>query len=290
TICDAVERAQVGAPAVVVVGDVVNLRSELRWFDTGALFGKRVRITRAGPQSAAVARALLARGAEPIAAPAIAVEALEDTRAADDALAGLASYSWIVFTSQNGVDAFFARLAARGADARRIGSTKVAAIGDRTAERLRSNGIVADLVPPAFVSEEIAVALAARALPEDRVLLYRAQDARDVLPRMLEEAGLRVDVVAAYRTVIPEDRDFVQKVARADVLTFTSASTVRGFVELLGESAAPAQAAAGKCVACIGPITANAAAQAGLKVDVVAAVFTTEGLLDALESYFARQT
>jgi uroporphyrinogen III methyltransferase/synthase len=290
TICDEVSRAQIGAPAVVVVGPVVELRSELRWFDTGALFGKRVLITRAGTQSAAFARALLARGAEPITAPAIAIEAIEDTRAVDDALAALASYAWIVFTSQNGVDAFFARLAAQGADARHIGSTKVAAIGDRTAERLRSNGVVADLVPPAFVSEEIARALVARAGPEDRVLLYRAQEARDVLPQMLEEGGLRVDVVAAYRTVIPKDDDFAQKVARADVLTFTSASTVRGFVELLGESATPAQAASGKCVACIGPITANAAAQAGLKVDVVAAVFTTEGLLNALESCLALQT
>ena len=140
TICDEVARAQIGAPAVVVVGPVVELRSELRWFDTGALFGKRVLITRAGTQSAAFARALLARGAEPITAPAIAIEAIEDTRAVDDALAALASYSWIVFTSQNGVDAFFTRLAAQGSDARRIGSTKVAAIGDRTAERLRRNG------------------------------------------------------------------------------------------------------------------------------------------------------
>jgi uroporphyrinogen-III synthase len=122
------------------------------------------------------------------------------------------------------------------------------------------------------------------------VLLYCAQEARDVLPRMLEEAGLNVDVVAAYRTVVPKDNDFAGKVARADVLTFTSASTVRGFVQLLGDSATPAQAASGKCVACIGPITANAAAQAGLKVDVVAAAFTTEGLLNALESCFAPQT
>ena len=290
TICDEVARAQIGAPAVVVVGPVVELRSELRWFDTGALFGKRVLITRAGTQSAAFARALLARGAEPITAPAIAIEAIEDTRAVDDALAALASYSWIVFTSQNGVDAFFTRLAAQGSDARRIGSTKVAAIGDRTAERLRRNGVVADLVPPAFVSEEIARALVARAGPQDRVLLYRAQEARDVLPRMLEEAGLKVNAVAAYRTVIPKDEDFAQKVSRADVLTFTSASTVRGFVELLGESVTAAQAASGKCVACIGPITANAAAQAGLKVDVIAAIFTTEGLLNALENCFALQT
>ena len=290
TICDEVSRARIGAPAVVVVGPVVELRSQLRWFDTGALFGKRVLITRAGTQSAAFSRALLARGAEPILAPAIAIEAIEDTRAVDDAIADLSKYAWVAFTSRNGIDAFFARLAAQGADARRIGSTKVAAIGDRTAECLRSNGVIADLVPPAFEGEEIARALVARAAPGERVLLFRAQEARDVLPRMLEDAGLRVDDVAAYRTVVPKDKDFAQKVGRADVLTFTSASTVRGFVQLLGEGATPARAASGKCVACIGPITANAAAQAGLTVDVVAQVFTTEGLLDALESCFALQT
>jgi uroporphyrinogen III methyltransferase/synthase len=290
TICDEVERAQIGAPAVAVIGPVAELRAELRWFDTGALFGKRVLITRAGSQSAAFARALLARGAEPISAPAIAIEPIEDTRAADDALADLARYAWIIFTSQNGVDAFFSRLRAQGADARRAGSAKIAAIGDRTAERLGANGIIADLVPPAFVSEEVAAAIVARASAGDRVLLYRAQEARDVLPRMLEEAGLRVDIVAAYRTVVPKNDEFARKVARADVLTFTSASTVRGFVELLGKSTTPAAAAAGKCVACIGPITAEAAAQAGLSVDVVATVFTTEGLLDALESYYALQT
>ncbi len=289
TICDEVERAQIGAPAVVVVGPVAELRSELRWFDTGALFGKRVLITRAGTQSAAFARALLARGAEPILAPAIAIVPLEDTRA-DDALAGLAHYAWIVFTSQNGVDAFFSRLRAQGADARRVGSAKIAAIGDRTAERLGANGIIADLVPPVFVSEEVAAAIVARASAGDRVLLYRAQEARDVLPRMLEEAGLRVNIVAAYRTVVPKDAAFAGKVARADVLTFTSASTVRGFAELLGKSTTPAAAAAGKCVACIGPITAQAAEQAGLSVNVVATVFTTEGLLEALESYYALQT
>ncbi|HEX4012673.1 MAG TPA: uroporphyrinogen-III C-methyltransferase [Candidatus Cybelea sp.] len=290
TICDEVEREQIGAPAIVVVGPVTELRSELRWFDTGPLFGKRVLVTRAGTQSAAFARALLARGAEPIFAPAIAIEPIENSRAADDALAALWQYAWIVFTSQNGVDAFFERLRAGGADARRLGSAKVAAIGDRTADRLRAHGVDADLIPPAFVSEEVAASLVTRAVRGDRILLYRAEEARDVLPRALEDAGLCVDVVAAYRTVVPNDPRFAEKVARSDVLTFTSASTVRGFVELLGANATPAEAAAEKCVACIGPITAAAAVQAGLKVDVVAGTFTTEGLLDALESYFAQQT
>jgi uroporphyrinogen-III synthase len=120
----------------------------------------------------------------------------------------------------------------------------------------------------------------------DRILLYRAQEARDVLPQMLQDAGLAVTIVPAYTTVVPPDTHFTLKVSEADVLTFTSASTVRGFLALLGDIAA-SQAASGKCVACIGPITANAAAQAGFNVDVVAPVHTTAGLLDALEIYYA---
>jgi uroporphyrinogen III methyltransferase / synthase len=287
TIAAEVGRANVGSPAVVVVGGVARLRDTLRWFDAGALFGKRVLITRAGHQSDAFARALLERGAEPLSAPTIAIEPADDSRAADDALAELASFAWIAFTSQNGVDAFFERLAAHGADARALAGAKVSAIGERTAERLERYGIHADLVPAVYISEEVAEAIIARSQPGDRVLLYRASEARDALPRELEAAGRRVTVVAAYKTVVPHDPDFAQKVARSDVLTFTSASTVRGFVTQLGSSGATA--ARGKCVACIGPITAEAARAAGLNVDVVASVYTTAGILEALEAYFARK-
>ncbi len=286
SIADDVAAAEIGAPAVVVIGGVAALRTQLRWFDSGALFGKRVLITRAGEQSGEFARALLARGAQPVLAPAIAIAPVEETSAGERALRELSSYAWLIFTSQNGVDAFFTRLAASEGDARSIGKTKVAAIGERTAARLRSFGVIADLMPAEFISEEIAREVIARSSAGDRILLYRAQEARDVLPRMLRDAGLEVTIVAAYTTVIPPDADFEQKVAEADVLTFTSASTVRGFVTLLRDVAA-SQAASGKCVACIGPITADAAAQAGLNVDVVAPVHTTAGLLAALEIYFA---
>jgi uroporphyrinogen III methyltransferase / synthase len=290
TIADDAAAAEIGSPAIIVVGGVVSLRERLRWFDNTALFGKRVLITRAGRQSRAFAWALIARGAEPILAPTIAFAAPDDAVAAESALDALASFAWILFTSQNGVDAFFERLTARNADARAIGSAKIAAIGERTAERLRCHGLHADVVPEAFVGEEIARAVIERSHPGDRVLVYRAQDARDVLPRMLEAAGRVATVVAAYKTVVPSDSEFAQKAASAGVLTFTSASTVRGFVELLGGERAAARLAQGKCVACIGPITARAAAEAGLQVDVVAATFTTAGLLEALEAHFALQT
>jgi uroporphyrinogen III methyltransferase / synthase len=287
TIADEVERCGISAPAVIVVGDVVRLREQVRWFDTGPLFGRRVLITRAGHQSEAFARALLARGAEPILAPAIAIEAPDDATAAARALEELPAHAWLVFTSQNGVDALFALLGSCDKDARAIGSVKVAAIGERTAERLRAQGVHADLVPGVFISEEIARALIARTQPGDRVMIYRAQEARDVLPQMLEDAGRRPTVVPAYKTVVAEDAAFGEKVARADVLTFTSASTVHAFCSLVGGDAGAA--ARGKSVACIGPVTAAAAREVGLTVDVVAQVYTTTGLLETLATHLAQR-
>ena len=287
TIAEVAQRAGLAAPAIVVVGDVVSLREELRWYDRAPLFGKRVLITRPARQAQDFARALYARGVEPILASTIAIVPPDDPLPAHRALDELVAYRWVVFTSQNGVDAFFDRLASLDADARYIGATKVAAIGSRTAERLRDYGVRADLVPSAFVSEEIARALIDATRDRDRILIYRAQEARDVLPQMLEDAGRRPLVVAAYKTIFDVDPQFAQKVTRADVLTFTSASTVRGYVELLGGAVAAREAARNKLIACIGPVTAQAADEFGLHVDVVADVFTTDGLLDALETHLA---
>ncbi len=254
---------------------------------TATLAGKRVLITRAPHQADALARGLRERGAEPIFAPTIAIEPPDDPRAAHRAIDEIARYAWIVFTSQNAVDAFFDRLDSLDADARYLGGVKVAAIGEKTAKRLKDRGVRSDLVPALYVGEEIARALEEAAQPHDRILLFRAQEARDVLPTMLEEAGLACDVVAAYKTVAARDPDFGEKVARADAVTFASASGVAGFVSLLGGGARAIEAARGKAVACIGPVTAQAARDAGLRVDAVAGVYTSGGLIDALEAHFA---
>jgi uroporphyrinogen III methyltransferase/synthase len=287
SIADAVEREGLGAPAVAIVGDVVELRERIAWFDRNALFGKQVLITRPALQAGDLARALLARGAEPILAPTIAIEPPDDVHAAHRAIDDLTAYAWIVFSSQNGVDAFFDRLDSLDADARYLGDLKVAAIGSKTAARLRERGVRADLVPALFYSEEIALSLVEAVKPGDRILVFRAQEARDVLPRTLEEAGIHTDVVAAYKTVFPDDPAFAEKVARADVVTFTSASTISGFATLLGGDVHAIAALRGKAVACIGPITEQAAREIGLHVDVVADVFTADGLLDSLEAYFS---
>lgn len=216
-------------------------------------------------------------------APAIVIAAPDDPASAERAAARASHYAWVVFTSANGVRAFFEHLDARREDARALGSARIAAIGIKTARALLERRIYADLVPQSFVAEDLAQALIVASAPGDRVLIYRAQEARDVLPARLQEAGRGVDVVAAYKTVYAQDPQFAEKVAGCDILTFTSASTVRGFVHNLHGPAAAARAANGKIVACIGPITAQEARGNGLRVDAVADEFTADGLIAALK-------
>jgi uroporphyrinogen III methyltransferase/synthase len=279
TVLDAVARSGISAPAIVVIGDVVNEREHIRWFDAQPLFGKHVLVTRPAHQAGDFATRLREAGAEPIVAPTIAIVPPDDVVAPRDAVARVRDYSWVVFTSRNGADAFFDRLSEIGRDARAFGDTKIAAIGPKTAAALTARGIRVDLVPTAFVNEAVAAELLARTQPGERVLLYRAQEARDILPETLRREGRTVDVVAAYRTSFVDDPELAAKTERADIVTFTSSSTVAGFVHNVPDAA---RALARKTVAAIGPITAQTARDRGIRVDVVADEFTVDGLLRAL--------
>jgi uroporphyrinogen III methyltransferase/synthase len=216
-------------------------------------------------------------------APAIELAPPDDPAAAAQAVHSARTFSWIVFTSANGVRVFFDMLDERREDARALGDAKVAAIGLQTSAALRSRGVYADLVPQTYIAEHLADALLAASKPGDRFLIYRAAQARDVLPEALRANGRDVVVAAAYKTVYTSDPDFAAKVARSGVLTFTSSSTVRGFVHNLGGEAEAARAAHGKIVACIGPVTAQEARAAGIPVDIVAHDYTAHGLVQALE-------
>ncbi|HEX3469321.1 MAG TPA: uroporphyrinogen-III synthase, partial [Candidatus Elarobacter sp.] len=176
-------------------------------------------------------------------------------------------------------DAFFDALTELGRDARAFGDVRIAAIGPKTAEALTRRGIRVDLIPPEFVNEAVAAELLSRTSAGDRVLVFRAQEAREVLPEILRQNGRTVDVVAGYRTRFVDDPELRAKAERADVVTFTSPSTVAGFAHNV--AGAPAVLAA-KTVAAIGPVTAAAAREAWIRVDVVAAEFTVDGLLHAL--------
>ncbi len=279
TIVDEVERTRFAAPAVIVVGSVVRERDAIRWFDNQPLFGKRVMITRPLAQADDFAELLWEAGAEPIVAPTIAIGPPDDVAAAARAVARVRDFTWAVFTSRNGVDAFFEHLSALGKDARAFGDTRVAAIGPKTAEALLQRGIAADFVPSVHVNEAVAAGLLERTAGSDRILIFRAQEAREVLPETLRAAGRTVEVVAAYATRSVIDEAIVAGVRRADIVTFTSNSSVTGFLANVDDAAA---ALAGKTVAAIGPITAHGARSRGIAVDVVADEFTIDGLMRAL--------
>ncbi len=266
-------------PATIVIGEVAA--ADLAWFENRPLFGRRIVVTRAQPQAAALAADLRRRGAETVELPAIAFEPPEDPDRLAEAATEVGRYDWVVFTSPTGVNRFFKHLR----DARSLGEAQVAAIGPGTAAALADHNVVADLVPEQYVAEALLEALADEVGSDwpGRVLIPRAETARDVLPDGLAAAGWDVDVVPAYRTVAPApDPDAAALLAEAEVITFTSSSTVTNFVDTYGADAVP------EVVASIGPITTATARDRGLDVTVEATEHTVDGLVAALETFFTR--
>jgi uroporphyrinogen III methyltransferase/synthase len=282
-------------PAMLVVGRVTGLREHLRWFDDRPLFGRRIVVTRSREQAAEFVDMLEERGAEAIQSPTIRIAPPDDGEELERAAAEAASYDWIVFTSANAVDAFFARLLQRG-DIRDLKGVRLCAIGPSTSERIARLGVRADLIPDESRAEGVFEALkAAGPLTGARVLLPRADIAREVLSDQLREAGAVVSDVIAYRTVVAggergADHDIYRMLLdrQIDAVTFTSASTVRNFARMLGEEQA-ADLLNMTVVAAIGPVTAEAAQQLGIQVTVVPKKYTIPDLVDALVAHFAAQ-
>jgi len=252
------------------------------------LAGRRVVVTRAREQAAEMIQALTSLGAEVVAAPTIQIEPLEDLSALAAALAALARYRWVIFTSQTTVRVVGDALTRWGITPDRWSSVRVAAIGPATAAALAHRGIAAGLVPERFVAEAVVEAIAGLGgLSGQRILLPRALEARDVLPEGLRARGALVDVIPVYRTVAEggDGRALAREIAagRIDVVTFTSSSTVRHFVDLVGQEAATS----GRFVAAaIGPVTAATARGLGLSVAVEAKDFTVPGLVAALVAHY----
>jgi uroporphyrinogen III methyltransferase/synthase len=270
----------VEAPSAIVVGDVAGL--DLGWFERRPLFGRRVVVTRAREQASELRARLEALGAEVVELPSIAIEPL------DIEVPDLARYAWMVFTSVNGVDVFFERgLARRELDARALAGARVAAIGPGTAAALARRGVRADLVPERFVAESLLEAFPPA--PRDaRVLLVRAEAARDVLPVGLERMGYAVDILPVYRTVTAQpDAAAIARVRAGDVdvITFTSSSTVTNFCDIVGELPEPQPA-----VVSIGPVTSGTVRARGLRVDVEADPHTLDGVVDAVLARFRDAT
>ncbi|MDQ1612477.1 MAG: uroporphyrinogen methyltransferase / synthase [Pyrinomonadaceae bacterium] len=263
------------------------------------LRGRTVVITRALAQSAEFAAALERYGARVVACPTIEIVAPESFAALDEAIEHLYGYDWIVFTSTNGVDFFMQRMEAQGHDASELDDVHVCAIGAATADRLRDARVHVDVVPGESKAEGVFDSLANYLGGRERLerlnfLIPRAAVARDYLPHALEAAGARADVVAAYRTVPPQTTERARVEAllvggAVDCITFTSASTVANFAQLfdtrdLGELLRDVR------VACIGDITARAAADYNLATDIQPAESTTAALARAVADHFAPES
>ncbi|MBM4018286.1 MAG: uroporphyrinogen-III C-methyltransferase [Planctomycetes bacterium] len=280
----AAAEAGVRPPAVILVGEVARLRGRLTWYERRPLFGRRIVVTRARAQASDLAASLEALGAEVVEAPAIRIEPASDPRPLRDAARRAAGFDWIVFTSVNGVDAYFDALAAEGLDARALAGRRIAAIGPATAARLMGRGIRADLQPDPFTGAAVAKALAARGrLAGVRILLPRADIAPKELADALAAQGAAVCEVAAYRTA-PEagGAEAVREGLAGgtiDWLTFTSSSTVKN---LLGAVGAQAVRGSRVRVASIGPTTSAALREAGLEPHVEAGEHTIPGLVAAI--------
>ena len=289
-IADRVREAGLKPPAVTVIGQVAGLRESLRWFENRPLFGQRVLITRTRVQAGALAGRLRALGAEARELPTIRIVPPDDWAPLDQAIASLSNYDWVVWTSANGVRSFWERLAHAGLDARALHPVQLAAVGPATAGELEARGIHPDLVPSTYVAEAVAAGLGD--VRGKRILLPRADIARPALVERLHEEGAAVTEVTAYRTVRPDvdAADLGDVLAGVTVATFTSSSTVRYLAAMLRDTGQEiAQVLSGATIACIGPITAQAAQELGLPVHMTATASTIDGLVETLVQYFRKE-
>lgn len=282
-IAGLVREAGLHAPSLIIVGDVVSARQQSDWFTNRPLFGKSIGLARAEEQLDPVIAKVMALGGEPVLMPLIEIIPPETWEHVDAAIRGIAGYDWLIFTSVNGVQGFLSRLWEQGGDARRLGDVRIAVIGPATREALAAYGLKADLMPPAFRAESLAEALRPH-VSEKRVLWARANRGRDVLPREIVTAGGHIDEVIVYRNqdvdALPADVS-ARLDGRLDWIALSSPSIARGVARMLEGRCIGARPAL-PCLAAISPVTADAARQAGLSVDVVADEFTWDGLLSAI--------
>ena len=289
TLEDITEKARTAefkAPAIIVIGSVVELRKKLKWFEKKPLFGKRVVVTRSPNQANKLSEALYLLGATPIEIPVIKVEPPDSYEALDKAIkrqSSSAYYDWLIFTSANGVFKFAERLKEKQLDFRIFKGAKIAAIGPATKRCLKSFALHVDLIPDEYIAEGVLSALGD--VKGKKILIPRAQVAREILPQELKKAGASVDVAPAYKTVADttSGRKKIQALkGRVDIITFTSSSTVTNFLAMIGDDRTVLD---GVRIAVIGPVSAKTAKENGLNVDIEAEDYTIEGLVKAIIKY-----
>jgi uroporphyrinogen III methyltransferase/synthase len=278
------------APAITVVGEVVNLRDKLRWFDNRPLFGRGILVTRAAEQSGAFAELLNAHGARVIECPTIRIVPPVDWSGLDEALASLSGFQWLIFSSVNAVHYFFARLAEKGMDSRALGPVGVCAVGPQTAATLAVHGISADMTPEDYKAEGIVAAFQDMDITGQRILFPRADRAREVIPAGLGALGADVVAPVAYCNVVPDSLPLkvikALEEGRIHCVTFTSSSTASNLADLVGENRL-LRLLEGVAVAAIGPVTARTCRELGLTVAIEPKEHTLPALTMEIVRYFS---
>lgn len=288
TIVEQVRAARFQPPAIIIVGEVVTLREQLRWFDNRPLFGRRVLVTRSVEQAGRFAELLTTAGAEPLLCPVLEVLPPADPEPLQAAVAQLDRTDLLILTSSNAVDALFTALQGAGRDLRALAGVEIAVVGPKTGEALAARGLVPDLVPADYRAEGVLARLQERGVANQRILYPRAELARDLLVRELTAAGAEVDAPVAYRTRPPAaGKECLQALLAGgcDVVTFTSSSTVDNLLALAGPE--ERQRLEQATLVSIGPLTTATARRHGLTVQVEAAESTLEGMVAAMVDYFA---
>jgi uroporphyrinogen III methyltransferase / synthase len=285
TLPHLIEHHAMKPPATIIVGEVARLHEKLGWYERLPLFGKRIIVTRAKGQAETLSAKLRALGADVIELPTIEIRPAANYEPLDQAIVSLGCYDWLIFTSANGVRFFLDRLDRSTVDLRSL-RAQICAIGPATRAAVEALHLKVDLMGKDYVAEGLVEAFSAYDLRGKRILLPRAAVARDLVPVELTRRGALVDVVEAYRTVIPDEasdrvREIFEGARKPECITFTSSSTVQNFVTTAGTDAL-----AGVNVASIGPVTSKTARGLGIEIATEAQPFTIDGLVDAILELF----
>lgn len=288
TIAKKAGEAKLTSPVLVLIGRVVSLRQKLRWFDTRPLFGRKIIVTRASDQAQDFISLLEDAGAEVYSLPTIQIIPPASWASLDKAIREIGTYDWLLFTSINGVSTFFQRMRALGRDIRELRGVRIGAIGPKTSSRLNALGLTVDLFPEEYRAEALADALGE--VRGSKILLARAEKARDILPDTLKERGARVTIATVYRTIHPHQMGEEAKAQIAagavDLVTFTSSSTVDGFMKHLPKKERRRFFETAKAAA-IGPITADTLRKYGVRPAIVARQYTIEALAQAIIRHYS---
>jgi uroporphyrinogen III methyltransferase/synthase len=295
TIADIVKEADIRPPALIVIGEVVNLRSTIDWFEKRALFGKRAIVTRTRDQASELVAGLEEAGAGCYECSTINIVPVEEYDILDEAIERIDEYHWILFTSLNGVKYFFERLYSKGLDARDLKGPDIGVVGKSTADLLLRYGVNADLIPPLFTSDGLAESLLDQGVEGRNILIPRAREGREMMPETLRGAGAQVTIAPVYQNIPPQGRRDELRAelesGQVDLVTFTSSSTVNNFLTMVdaGNQEELEQLMQNIKIAAIGPITAKTVTDSGLKVDIQPGKFTIPEMILAIIDYYQNQ-